>query len=165
MLKSVLSERKFPFLDGAIRYVRRTALLWIPYTLFWLPLTIRFIPLVLLEAVYNLYLFFFSLPQTDDLNLLRVVKEGKGNGVAIVTGGTSGIGKEITRALILAGYHVHLPVRNMEKAEKVVSELGGPITLYKCDLDSIQDVCSFAEKFKSTHSKLDLLISIFKALL
>jgi hypothetical protein len=156
MLVSKYSTRKWPVLDSAVRWGRRQCLLFSPYVLFFVPVTLRFFLLVVLEVVYNLYLFFFTLPQSDHL----IISEGHQGGDAIVTGGTSGIGKEIARALILAGYHVHLPVRDMEKGRKVADELGNKaVSLYQCDFSSISKVLAFISTFKSTHKKLNLLIS------
>ncbi|PJF16641.1 hypothetical protein PSACC_03552 [Paramicrosporidium saccamoebae] len=156
MLVSRYSTRKWPVLDHAVRWGRSQCLLWLPYVLFFVPVTLRFFVLVVLEAVYNLYLFFFTLPQS----LQPIISEGYSEGDAIVTGGTSGIGKEIARALILAGYHVHLPVRDMAKGRKVAEELGvKAVTLYQCNLSSIPEVLAFIAAFKSTHKQLELLVN------
>src|SRR4051794_30611093 len=92
--RSALLKRHWSFVHSFIRNVYRFFTLIIPYTLFWLPVTLRFFLLVLEEAIYNLYLFFFNLPADYERVLERVIAESTG-GVAIVTGGTSGIGKEI----------------------------------------------------------------------
>lgn len=108
MLRSKLVQPTWPYLDVTIRWCRRQALLWTPYALCWLPVTVRFFLLVLVEAMYNLYLFCFRPAAQYRMAIARIMEEGRDGGVAIVTGGTSGIGKEIVRSLVQAGYHVHL---------------------------------------------------------
>ncbi|NBV66422.1 MAG: SDR family NAD(P)-dependent oxidoreductase, partial [Actinobacteria bacterium] len=43
----------------------------------------------------------------------------------LITGGTSGIGKEAARELIGAGAHVTITARNAQKGETTALELGG----------------------------------------
>lgn len=69
-------------------------------------------------------------------------------GVAIVTGGTRGIGLSITRELIAAGYKVAAIYHgNEEAAQKCANETGASV--YKADVANFQschDVCGQIEK-------------------
>lgn len=85
--------------------------------------------------------------------------------VAIITGGTSGIGKEMVKAVAKAGFHVVLPVRNRAKGERVKSEIiqyagdRAMVTLMDCDMSSLASVKAFANSFKSMNFPISLLIS------
>lgn len=83
---------------------------------------------------------------------------------AIITGATSGIGKETAIALAQKGYQLVLPVRNPEKGQQLKASIEQhasvePITIMPCDLESLQSVRDFAEAFISQHKTLDLLIN------
>lgn len=97
--------------------------------------------------------------------LSRVIESSdkKRDAVAILTGGTSGIGKEILLGLLKAGFIVHVPVRSMVKGEALVQEIGedarGRVRLYHCDLANRRQVCEFIEQFSKASSRLDVLIS------
>jgi NAD(P)-dependent dehydrogenase (short-subunit alcohol dehydrogenase family) len=74
----------------------------------------------------------------------------------LITGGTSGIGKEAARELISAGAHVTITARNAEKGEVTARELGNKnIAVGSLDLTSINSIKSFAE---SITTEFDVLI-------
>lgn len=99
--------------------------------------------------------------------LFRVVESSrkKKDATAIVTGGTSGIGKEILLGLLKAGFTVHVPVRTMAKGEALLDEIekGGEarsrVRLYQCDLANEKQVAEFVEQFTKANARLDVLIS------
>lgn len=78
-----------------------------------------------------------------------------------MTGATSGIGFEMARALLQAGYRVSIPCRNMKKGEKTQAALQkyGSVTLYRCDLSSIKEAHIFATEFKAKNDHLDILVN------
>ncbi|MCR6722628.1 MAG: SDR family NAD(P)-dependent oxidoreductase [Chitinophagaceae bacterium] len=78
--------------------------------------------------------------------------------VAIVTGGSTGIGLETVKVLAQAGATVIVPVRNMEKALK---NLGGitNVELHSMDLMDTQSIDAFAERFLETGLPLHILIN------
>lgn len=78
--------------------------------------------------------------------------------VAIVTGGSSGIGLETTRALAEAGATVIVPARNIEKAEKAIGGLRN-VTIEELDLVDPASIDGFAKRFLEKHQQLDLLIN------
>eukprot|EP00276_Gloeochaete_wittrockiana_P006118 CAMPEP_0184653624 /NCGR_PEP_ID=MMETSP0308-20130426/11357_1 /TAXON_ID=38269 /ORGANISM="Gloeochaete witrockiana, Strain SAG 46.84" /LENGTH=304 /DNA_ID=CAMNT_0027089205 /DNA_START=132 /DNA_END=1046 /DNA_ORIENTATION=- len=83
--------------------------------------------------------------------------------VAIVTGATSGIGKETARVLAHQGAHVILGCRDVKNAELVAQELikvtkNSKVEVIPLDLASLASVRSFAEQFKSTKLPLHILI-------
>ncbi|EIM79661.1 NAD-P-binding protein [Stereum hirsutum FP-91666 SS1] len=83
--------------------------------------------------------------------------------VMIVTGGNSGIGKEIIRALLTHDAKVYLAARNAESAKATIVELKNdtgkePIFL-SLDLSSLKSVKMAAEEFMSKERKLDTLFN------
>ena len=163
LAESRLQRHKYPLLGTVARRVRIGWWLSLPYVFGWLPLLLRFSILVLVEAAYNLYRFLVRPPHADTYILTHLQHEGARSGVAIVTGGTSGIGKEIARQLVQAGYHVHLPARSLQKAEAVASELcalgKGSVTVHRCDVSSKRELKEFALAFRAASDRLDILVS------
>ncbi|CAD5120427.1 DgyrCDS8994 [Dimorphilus gyrociliatus] len=93
--------------------------------------------------------------------------------VALVTGGTSGIGKECVREFVRRGAKVILPCRYRPKGkaakEEIENDTGkfGQVILMDLDLSSMKSVRKFADQFNKQESRLDILINnggIMKAL-
>ncbi|KAK9724654.1 hypothetical protein RND81_05G090100 [Saponaria officinalis] len=83
---------------------------------------------------------------------------------AIVTGASSGIGAETTRALALRGVHVVMGVRNMvagnEVKDKIVQEIpAAKVDTMELDLSSMASVRKFVSEYKSSNRPLNLLIN------
>ncbi|XP_049880792.1 retinol dehydrogenase 14 [Pectinophora gossypiella] len=81
----------------------------------------------------------------------------------IVTGCTSGIGKETARELAKRGARVIMACRNLEAAEKVKDEIidstkNTKVVVKKLDLSSFASIRAFAEDIKKTEQQLDVLI-------
>lgn len=81
----------------------------------------------------------------------------------IVTGATSGIGKETARFLAKLGARVILACRNVVEAEKVkrelVSETGNEnVVVRKLDLSSFKSIREFAAQINATEERLDVLL-------
>ncbi len=86
------------------------------------------------------------------------------NRVIIVTGSTSGIGKEAARVLASKNATVIMAVRNTEKGEKVAREFGeahpgARIDVRILDLTSLESVKVFADGFTRDYDRLDVLIN------
>jgi NAD(P)-dependent dehydrogenase (short-subunit alcohol dehydrogenase family) len=74
----------------------------------------------------------------------------------LITGGTSGIGKEAARELIRAGAHVTITARDAQKGAATALELGSNnISVGSLDLTSLESIQNFA---KSITSDFDVLI-------
>lgn len=68
--------------------------------------------------------------------------------ISIVTGGSSGLGKEISKILVKEGIPVCIIARNKEKIDRAKSEIGGEVISFVGDLSD--------EKFiKNTFTKLN----------
>ncbi|XP_024990318.1 short-chain dehydrogenase TIC 32, chloroplastic-like [Cynara cardunculus var. scolymus] len=83
---------------------------------------------------------------------------------AIVTGGSSGIGRETARVLALRGAHVVMGVRNMTAGKQVQEAIMNEIATAKIDameldLNSMASVRKFASDFNSSGQSLNLLIN------
>jgi NAD(P)-dependent dehydrogenase (short-subunit alcohol dehydrogenase family) len=85
--------------------------------------------------------------------------------IAIVTGATGGIGKEIARGLVKMGATVIVGARNPSKGDATVSELRkdakdpNDVASMIVDVSSIASVRAFAEEFQSKHDGLDILVN------
>ncbi|XP_062109176.1 dehydrogenase/reductase SDR family member FEY-like [Humulus lupulus] len=86
----------------------------------------------------------------------------------IVTGSTSGIGREIARQLAEAGAHVVMAVRNTKAAHELIqkwqnewSGMGLPLNIEVMELDllSLDSVARFAEAWNSRSGPLHVLIN------
>ena len=78
--------------------------------------------------------------------------------IAIVTGGSTGIGLETTKVLALAGATVIVAVRDMKKAGKNLEGMPN-IELEPVDLMDPRSIDAFAEKFLASGRPLHLLIN------
>jgi NAD(P)-dependent dehydrogenase (short-subunit alcohol dehydrogenase family) len=77
----------------------------------------------------------------------------------VITGATSGLGKESARALARTGAHLVLCGRNDEKGQAVVGEIGGDATFHHLDLSSLDEVRRSADELLSRIERLDVLMN------
>ena len=83
--------------------------------------------------------------------------------VALVTGGTSGIGKATATALAAMGADVIITGRNRERGEKAAEEIrrdtGGKVDLALADMASQAEVRNLAGEFRRRYDRLDVLVN------
>ena len=84
--------------------------------------------------------------------------------IIIVTGSTSGLGKEASRVLAGKGAKVIMAVRNTAKGERAAGEIrkeypGSEVEVMKLDLAGLKSVKSFADEFMKQYDRLDILIN------
>mmetsp|Transcript_35958 Transcript_35958/g.69480 ORF Transcript_35958/g.69480 Transcript_35958/m.69480 type:complete len:412 (-) Transcript_35958:22-1257(-) len=98
-------------------------------------------------------------PREDDRNL-------QGH-VAVVTGGSSGIGRSVAAGLVARGAKVILGCRNATKAEEarniILEGVGtahrGDVVSYPLDLDSLSSTAQFAKEIQANHPDVSILIN------
>ncbi len=84
--------------------------------------------------------------------------------IALVTGGTAGIGKETVRGLARAGLAVVFIGRDSQKCERVVEELRADtgnrdLTAITADLSRLDDIRRAATEFRTAQTRLDVLVN------
>ena len=82
--------------------------------------------------------------------------------VAIVTGGSQGLGKEMGKALAQNGATVVLASRNLEKLAAVSQEIrtaGGKAETIQCDITQSASVQNLVSQVMGSYSKIDILIN------
>lgn len=95
---------------------------------------------------------------------MEKARESMRGKTCVVTGATSGIGRETVRALAQAGARTVIISRNPQKCEAVVSELKGSagnsdVDCLVADLTSKADIRKVANELLSKHQRLDVLIN------
>jgi NAD(P)-dependent dehydrogenase (short-subunit alcohol dehydrogenase family) len=83
---------------------------------------------------------------------------------ALVTGGTTGIGKETARALCAAGASVVITARSDDKGAAAVDDLrvavpDADVAFAVLELGSLDSVRAFTDRFLASYDRLDLLIA------
>jgi NAD(P)-dependent dehydrogenase (short-subunit alcohol dehydrogenase family) len=79
--------------------------------------------------------------------------------VMVITGATSGLGKESARALARTGAHLVLCGRDDEKGRAVVDEIGGDTEYHHLDLAGLDEVRRSADELLSKIERLDVLMN------
>jgi NAD(P)-dependent dehydrogenase (short-subunit alcohol dehydrogenase family) len=84
--------------------------------------------------------------------------------VALVTGGSSGLGQETARALAAKGAHVILTARDMPKVEAVAAEIRSAtgnqrIEVEELELGSLASIRAFARRVLARHERLHILVN------
>jgi NAD(P)-dependent dehydrogenase (short-subunit alcohol dehydrogenase family) len=82
-----------------------------------------------------------------------------GDKVAVVTGGTSGIGLAIAQELIAKGAKVIITGRDQEKLDGAVATLGGAAEGVRAETESLADLDRLYDHVKIRHGRLDLLVA------
>lgn len=84
--------------------------------------------------------------------------------VALVTGGTSGIGLSLLPELVKSGFFVHFVGTNSEKGNAIESDLNGPdgdvCRFVQLDLSELHRVRAFVQEFHDNVGTLDLLLNV-----
>ncbi|XP_011646895.1 dehydrogenase/reductase SDR family member on chromosome X-like isoform X1 [Pogonomyrmex barbatus] len=85
--------------------------------------------------------------------------------IAIVTGGSRGIGVEVVKKLLQCDMEVIVACRTPSAGEKIISEIrksgitNGRAKIYKIDNSSFDSVRQFAEQIKRNYNKIHILIN------
>jgi len=84
--------------------------------------------------------------------------------LALVTGGTGGLGAETARALASKGARVVITARNVAKGEEVVAGIRAStgnraVDVAELELGSLASVRAFADRFLARHDSLQILVN------
>lgn len=105
----------------------------------------------------------FAVATTPALVAQSVATPAPGQRVALVTGSTSGLGREVALRLAAQGMHVILHGRDQDRGMEVLREIEkdgrGSARLYLADFSSTQDVRTFADAVLRDYKRLDILVN------
>ena len=84
--------------------------------------------------------------------------------VAVITGASSGLGKQMTRAFANQGADLVILARRIERLEELKEELekeyeGIKVLPIKCDVTSSEDIDAAAQKAKEEYGHVDILVN------
>ncbi|KAI0410134.1 putative short-chain dehydrogenase [Xylaria palmicola] len=102
-----------------------------------------------------------ALQVLEDNNLIQAWSDK----VVLITGATSGIGIETTRAMYATSARVFVMVRDIAKVQPIVADIisttkgNGTIEVIQMDLDSLDSVKTAARQFLQKSSQLNVLIN------
>ncbi len=90
------------------------------------------------------------------------MSEQSSSRLALVTGGTGGIGNAICRRLLAAGYRVVTNYRNQDKAERWRQSLrdeGHDAGIYVCDVGDYEQCAEVLARIEAEHGGVDVLVN------
>lgn len=84
--------------------------------------------------------------------------------LALVTGSTSGLGREVARRLAHRGFRILVHGRNRERGHTVVREIeedegAGTARFLRADFASLDEVRKLADRVRADHDRLDVLVN------
>ncbi|MGG3469028.1 SDR family NAD(P)-dependent oxidoreductase [Neobacillus pocheonensis] len=77
----------------------------------------------------------------------------------LITGGSKGIGKAITKVFVEEGANVTITARDLGFLERAKAELGGKISIYQADLTNPEERENLIHTFIEQNGTLDVLIN------
>ena len=79
--------------------------------------------------------------------------------VVVVTGGTSGIGLAIAKALAAEGAAIFITGRRQEVLDAAVKEIGGRVTGVRADMSKLADIDRVYDAVQQQHAQIDVIIA------
>src|ERR1035438_9294135 len=79
--------------------------------------------------------------------------------IALVTGANQGVGLQVAKELVANGITVYLGSRNLERGEAAASEIGPDAIALQIDVTDGESIAAAAERIRSDHGRLDLLVN------
>ena len=79
--------------------------------------------------------------------------------IALVTGGSRGIGRMITEGFLAQGARVYIAARTAEECDQTARELGERCRALPADLSSVQGTRALATAFRAQERALDILVN------
>jgi NAD(P)-dependent dehydrogenase (short-subunit alcohol dehydrogenase family) len=79
--------------------------------------------------------------------------------VAVVTGGSEGIGLAVAKRLAAGGAAVFITGRRQAMLDKAVAEMGGDVVAVQADVSKPADLDRFYEMVRASQDKLNILVA------
>jgi NAD(P)-dependent dehydrogenase (short-subunit alcohol dehydrogenase family) len=79
--------------------------------------------------------------------------------VAIITGGSSGIGLATAKRFVQEGAHVYITGRRQAELDKARAELGAQVTAVKGDIASLEDLDALYTKVAADKRRIDIVVA------
>ena len=79
--------------------------------------------------------------------------------IAVVTGGSQGLGKEIAKQLVQQNYYVILLARTEKYLKQTTAEIGSNSSYFICDITNSKQIKTVFAQIKKKHSHIDLLVN------
>jgi NAD(P)-dependent dehydrogenase (short-subunit alcohol dehydrogenase family) len=79
------------------------------------------------------------------------------NKVAVITGGTTGIGFAAARKFVAEGANVVITGVNRDRIQDAVSQLGSSAAGYEADVSNLGELDRLFDRIRSTHGRIDVL--------
>ena len=87
---------------------------------------------------------------------------GLGGLVALVTGGSKGIGRAVAEAFARQGMHVIIAARGEDalvESERRIRKTGGSVTAIRADVSNADDVAELARQAGQVKGSIDVLVN------
>lgn len=85
------------------------------------------------------------------------------NRVAVITGASSGLGRQMTRAFAKQGAKLAILARRIERLEELKAELakdGTEVLAIKCDVTKTEDINNAAKAVEEKYGRVDILLNV-----
>lgn len=79
--------------------------------------------------------------------------------IAVVTGGSSGIGFAIAKHLVTQGATVVITGRRQQQLDDAVASIGGSVTAIKADTGNLDELATMYRDIEAAHGRIDVLVA------
>jgi NAD(P)-dependent dehydrogenase (short-subunit alcohol dehydrogenase family) len=79
--------------------------------------------------------------------------------IAVVTGGSSGIGFAIASHLVTQGATVIITGRRQKQLDDAVTSIGGSVSAIKADTGNLEELATMYRAIEATHGRIDVLVA------
>ena len=79
--------------------------------------------------------------------------------IAVISGGTSGIGLAIAQRFVKEGAHVFIFGRRRDALDEAVQLIGANVTAIQADASRLEDLDRVADALRSAAGKVDVVVS------